>query len=50
MGRGVGIGVGGVAEGGDLRELVAAEGVEVFFELGLEHGFSFEADGFEVSV
>jgi hypothetical protein len=39
-----------VAESGDLRELVAAEGVEVFFELGLEHGVSFATNKVEVSV
>ncbi len=46
---GVGVGVGGLglveagflSEGGDLLQLVAAEGVEVLLKLGLEHGFSF---------
>ena len=46
---GVGVGVGGLGlaqpgllpEGGNLLQLVAAEGVEILLKLGLEHGFSF---------
>ncbi len=44
VGEGVAVGVGGVAEGGDLLELVAALLIEVFLELGLVHGGS--SDGF----
>ena len=45
VGEGVAVGIGGVAEGGDLLELVAALLIEAFLKLGLVHGNSSDGCG-----